>query len=213
MPFSKKMFLLISAGVIAPIAILVAIGVSNTILDLVNPCFSWGSVGGGSVAVSTNGPCTSAGGSSETIAQTIFGFALIGGGILIGAILGVLGVAKGRPALLVIGSVILFAESAPLIFGGEFVFTLLPLDFSCGRQERNLSLDSRKAVSPHTRFSCCMRRSKKIVGILLSALITDIFRICAGRCYCTYENLNRSGTNYDTRLVWTYQLISFSESL
>ena len=130
------MLFLISVGVITPIAILVAIGLGNTILDLVNPCFSWGNVGGGSVAVSTSGPCTSAGGSSETIAQTIFGFAFIGGGILTGAILGIIGVMKGRATLLIIGSVILFAESAPLIFGGESVHSAAGWIFLLGGKNK-----------------------------------------------------------------------------
>ena len=118
------LYVLISIAVIAPIAILVAMDIWGTILDLVNPCFTWGNVGGGTVVVSTSVPCTSAGGTSATVLQTILGLALIGGGTLVGAIFGVLGIVRGRSILLLIGSIILFAESAPLIFGGEFVFTL-----------------------------------------------------------------------------------------
>ena len=103
-------------------------GIWGTILDLVNPCFTW-NVGGGTAVISTSGPCTSAGGTSATVAQTLIGFTIIGGGILTGAIFGVLGILKGRTTLLIIGATILFAESAPLIFGGEFVFTLLLAGF------------------------------------------------------------------------------------
>ncbi len=124
-----KIGIILAVSVITPIAILVAMGVWSTILELVNPCFAWGTVGGGTVVVSTSEPCTSAGGTSATVAQTLISFALIGGGILAGAILGVLGVVKGRSAFLLIGSIILFAESAPLILGGEIVFTLLPAGF------------------------------------------------------------------------------------
>ena len=123
----KLEYILISMALISPIAILVVMGVGSTLLDLVNPCFSWGN--GGTVVVSSSGPCTSAGGTSATFAQTILGLGVIGGGALAGAIFGILGILRARSLFLLIGSTILFAESAPLIFGGEFVFTLLSAGF------------------------------------------------------------------------------------
>ncbi len=121
--------MLLAVGVILPIMIFVIASLRGTILELANPCFTWGNTYGGSATISPTGPCTSAGASSETIPQVLLGLTLIQAGIIVGALLGILGVYSARPTFLMIGSAILFVESVPLIFGGEFLFTLLPAGF------------------------------------------------------------------------------------
>lgn len=125
----RILFVSLALAVLLPIGILVATPITSSVLNLVNPCFTWGVVNGGSATVSPLGPCTSAGGTSQTITEMVIWLTIIPGGILMGAALGVLGVLRGRPIPLVIGSAILFLESIPLVFGGAFVLTLLPAVF------------------------------------------------------------------------------------
>jgi hypothetical protein len=126
-----KQFVLLALAliVIMPIAILAVSSLANDMLNLVRPCFTWGLANGGSVMVSTGGPCTSAGGTSETVPQMLLRLTIIQGGILLGSVLGVLGVLRSRPILLVACSAILFLESLPLVLGGAFVLALPPAAF------------------------------------------------------------------------------------
>jgi len=48
------------------------------------------------------------------------------GRIIVGAILAILGIFKARPILLAIRGSLMLVESIPLIFGGEFLLTILP---------------------------------------------------------------------------------------
>ena len=108
-----------------PIAVIAVISLIIQVPDFFNPCLKWGMSSGGSISVSSAGPCLTAGGSSETIRQAILRLALIQGGILTAIGLGLIGVLRSRSAPLIVGSVILFLESIPLVFDGLFVFTLL----------------------------------------------------------------------------------------
>ena len=131
----RKQFVILALAAILPITMLAVTSIAGDVVDLVNPCFTWGAVSGGSITVSTGGPCSSAGATSETIPQTLERLVIIQGGILLGAGLGLLGVFGSRPILLVMSSSILFLESIPLIFGGSFVLTLLPAVFFGWRAE------------------------------------------------------------------------------
>ena len=131
----RNQVVILALVAILPVGILVATSVAGDVVNLVNPCFTWGAVSGGSITVSTGGPCSSAGATSETIPQMLERLAIIQGGILLGAGLGLLGVFGSRPILLVISSSILFLESIPLVFGGSFVLTLLPAVFFGWRAE------------------------------------------------------------------------------
>ncbi|MDV3278494.1 MAG: hypothetical protein LYZ69_08540 [Nitrososphaerales archaeon] len=119
---------MLSLAVILPIFFIVAITLASVILDLINPCIYWGA-SGAVVTVSPGGACSSAGARSETVAQAVSGLTLIQGGISVGAILGILGVLRTRPVFLLISAAILFAESAPLLLDGLFVFSLIPAVF------------------------------------------------------------------------------------
>ena len=131
----RKQFVILALAAILPITMLAVTSIAGDVVDLVNPCFTWGAVSGGSITVSTGGPCSSAGATSETIPQTLERLVIIQGGILLGAGLGLLGVFGSRPILLVISSAILFLESIPLVLGGAFVLTLLPAVFFIWRAE------------------------------------------------------------------------------
>ena len=98
---------------------------SDILLNLANPCTTWGA-NGSPVSVSEGGTCTSLQSFSETAQQAIFGLILIQGGIIAGVGLAITGVLRGKPYLVAIASMILFVESIPLVFSGLFVFSLLP---------------------------------------------------------------------------------------
>ena len=132
---SQRKFVILALAAILPIGILAVTSIVGDVVDLVNPCFTWGAVNGGSITVSTGGPCSSAGATSETIPEMVARLAIIQGGILLGAGLGVLGISGSHPILLVMSSSILFLESIPLVFGGAFVLTLLPAIFFMWRAE------------------------------------------------------------------------------
>lgn len=132
---SQRKFVILALAAILPIGILAVTSIVGDVVDLVNPCFTWGAVNGGSITVSTGGPCSSAGATSETIPEMVARLAIIQGGILLGAGLGVLGISGSHPILLVMSSSILFLESIPLVFGGAFVLTLLPAIFFIWRAE------------------------------------------------------------------------------
>src|SRR2546428_3352367 len=131
----RKQFVILALAAILPITMLAVTSIAGDVIGLVNPCFAWGVVSGASRTVSSGGPCSSAGATSETIPQMLERLAIIQGGILLGAGLGLLGVFGSRPILLVMSSSILFLESIPLIFGGSFVLTLLPAVFFGWRAE------------------------------------------------------------------------------
>src|SRR5437016_4800987 len=107
----RKQFVILALAAILPITMLAVTSIAGDVVNLVNPCFAWGAVSGASITVSSGGPCSSAGGTSETIPQMLARLAIIQGGILLGAGLGVIGVFGSRPILLVISSSILFLES------------------------------------------------------------------------------------------------------
>ena len=130
-PRRRRILIAVAAvASITPIIILIAMGLASTIGDILNPCFTWGNFGGGvSAIVSAGGPCSSAGGTSATVFETLFFAGVIDGGIVVGAVLGCIGIFRARPLFLIAASLLLFAESAPLILGGEFILTSLPAAF------------------------------------------------------------------------------------
>jgi len=87
---SQRKFVILALAAILPIGILAVTSIVGDVVDLVNPCFTWGAVNGGSITVSTGGPCSSAGATSETIPEMVARLAIIQGGSLLGAGLGVL---------------------------------------------------------------------------------------------------------------------------
>lgn len=125
----RKVFAIIALAAILPIGILSVYSSTTDALDLLSPRFAWGAASGGSVTVSSGGPCATAGATSETIPQMLIRNALVQGGTLLGGALGVLGVLRGRRTLLVAGYGALFLESVPLVLGGAFVLTLVPATF------------------------------------------------------------------------------------
>jgi hypothetical protein len=110
---------------IVPIGLIAVVSLVGQIPDFFNPCLKWGMSGGGSISESSAGPCSTAGGMSETMPQAIVRLTLVQGGILTAIGVGLVGFLRSRPALLTVGSLILFFESVPLVFDGLFVFTLL----------------------------------------------------------------------------------------
>jgi hypothetical protein len=103
--------------------------IAGQVRELVNPCMSWGQTNGGSVTVSPGGPCSSASAMSDTMIEFFLKLVLVPGGILFGALLGVVGVLGKSQALLISSFVILSLESPLLMFDGLFVLTIPPAVF------------------------------------------------------------------------------------
>ena len=138
------------AVVIVPIAIFAVWTAYAQIIDFFNPCITWGVGNSGSVALNpaARGPCSmSSGGNSETILGAAITLVLIQGVILSGAFLGALGIIRSQPNLAIVGAMILFAESVPLMFDGLFVFTVLAGCFFLWAS-RGRRIQSRNASSP-----------------------------------------------------------------
>ncbi|HEV2226151.1 MAG TPA: hypothetical protein VGR56_05025, partial [Nitrososphaerales archaeon] len=86
----SKQFVILALAAILPIGVLVVTSFEGDVVNLTNPCFTWGAASGSSITVSPGGPCSSAGATSQTIPQMLAMLAIIQGGILIGAAIGVL---------------------------------------------------------------------------------------------------------------------------
>src|SRR5262245_7633073 len=115
---SQRWLAIIAIAAILPIATFAAMSFVNQLPEFFNSCFTWGMVNGGTLTVSPAGPCTAAGGSSETIPQAILTLILIPGGILLASSMGVIGVFRSRQILMLASSMILFLESIPFVFDG-----------------------------------------------------------------------------------------------
>lgn len=108
-----------------PILVVAVLTSVNLLSNLTSPCVFWGATGT-PVSVAQGGTCPSVQSFSETAQQAVFGLILIQGGILAGVALGIVGTLKSRPSFLLVASVILFAESIPLVFDGLFIFSVIP---------------------------------------------------------------------------------------
>ena len=126
---SKRTLTLLALIMTLPIGVFAAASLASQLPDFFNPCLTWGMPNGGSISVSPGGPCPAAGGTSETMSQAAMRLVLVQGGILTAVGLGIVGFLLTRPSLLIGGSVILFAESVPLVLDGLFVLTLPPALF------------------------------------------------------------------------------------
>jgi len=99
--------------------------IATGLLSLADPCAVWGTAGG-SVTIAKGAGCSSIVSTSQTIPQFLLMMAIVRGGILAGAFVGLLGILRSRPAFLIAGFVLLTLESVPLLFDWLFLFTLLP---------------------------------------------------------------------------------------
>jgi hypothetical protein len=125
---NSLLFVVLAASL--PITLIAMISLGFELRNFFNPCMVWEAATGGSVALFAGARCsTGAQASSETALAVAARLSLIQGGILVAVALGMLGVLRSRPKLLIFGSSILLAESFPLVFDGLLVFTLLSAGF------------------------------------------------------------------------------------
>ena len=106
-----------------PVGLLAMRAIVMEVRDLSDPCLQWGQSsdwGYGTIApfsARSSDPCAPrVSGTSETKAGAIVRTLLVPGGILAAIALGVLGAARSRPKLVVIGGCLMLVEAAPLIF-------------------------------------------------------------------------------------------------
>ncbi|MDA4128638.1 MAG: hypothetical protein OK422_04205 [Thaumarchaeota archaeon] len=125
----RWVFVCIAILAITPIATIMGVLVAGQVRELTNPCMSWGQINGGSITVASGGLCSSASATSDTMTEFLVKLILIPGGILFGALLGVVGVLGKSQALLISSFIILILESPLLMFDGLFVLTLPPAVF------------------------------------------------------------------------------------
>src|SRR2546428_12300769 len=100
---------LLAVVAILPITFIAVTTLFYEASDLINPCVHWGTGMSGSTAFALGGSCSVATSASETIPQAILRLTLIQGGILISAVLGVVGVVWSHPRGKLFSSIILFA--------------------------------------------------------------------------------------------------------
>lgn len=124
----QKMFFALAILTILPIGAVAIETAMTNVLALVNPCSIFGAASGEATA-SLGGGCSSVVSTSETGLQVMLTTVVVQGGIVVGALLGVLGILRARPKFLVAGFILLSLESVPLLFDGLFVLTLLPAVF------------------------------------------------------------------------------------
>ncbi len=111
-----------------PILFIILTSMTSLISDFFDPCLTWG-LSGGSLTTQPVGPCSGGvRGTSDTFAGGLLRL-IFQGGILVTVLLGVLGVHRVHPRLLVCDSIILFFVSVFLIFDGLFLLTLAPAIF------------------------------------------------------------------------------------
>ncbi|MCL5317276.1 MAG: hypothetical protein M1503_03285 [Thaumarchaeota archaeon] len=113
---------------VTPILFIILTSMATLTLSFFDPCLTWG-FSGGSLSHQPIGPCSGGvRGTSDTFAGALLRL-ISQGGLLITVFLGVVGVHRVHPRLLVGASIILFAVSVPLIFDGLFLLTLIPAIF------------------------------------------------------------------------------------
>ncbi len=111
-----------------PILLIIFTSMVALTSEFFDPCLTWG-FSGGSLAQQPVGPCSGGvRGTSDTFAGALLRL-ISQGGILVTVLLGVLGVHRVHPRLLVGDSIILFCVSVFLIFDGLFLLTLAPAIF------------------------------------------------------------------------------------
>jgi hypothetical protein len=100
-----------------PLGLVAVRAVAITAGQFFDPCFQWGNGGNSfSGTIRPGDPCRAQSGTSETKTQAVVRMLIVPGGILAGLALGILGVARGRAGPAVAGAVVVFLESAPLMF-------------------------------------------------------------------------------------------------
>jgi hypothetical protein len=111
----------------APPAAVAIWSISRTVSQMSNPCVRWNEGGGPELTASIGpkDPCRSVTGRSESRLRAATISALIPGGVLLGAVLGVIGVAVSRRRLILGGAFLMLAETL-------VVFTIAPLTLIAG---------------------------------------------------------------------------------
>lgn len=91
-----------------------------------DPCHRWGvsMSAGAELSIPPGGPCLVISASSETKAQAAVRLAAINGGLLLTALLGVLGIVLARPRTAVLAAALLVLLSLPLVFSVAWVTSL-----------------------------------------------------------------------------------------
>jgi len=124
---------------VSPIAVLLAVicstppaavaiwSIGRTLSQMSNPCVRWDGGGrhGWSDSLGPNGPCKSITVQGESKLRAATMGALIPGGVLLGAVLGMIGLAVSRRRLILAGAFLMLAETLA-------VFTIAPLTLIAG---------------------------------------------------------------------------------
>jgi hypothetical protein len=141
---------LLAVIVSAPPAAVAIWSISRTVSQLSDPCVRWNGGGGHEFSASLgppsaggdrrpNGSCKSltVNGESKVRAEAIC--AMVPGGVLLSAVLGMIGVAVGRRPLILAGAFLMLAETF-------VVFTIAPLTFIAGLAFLFLAQRGRRAA-------------------------------------------------------------------
>jgi hypothetical protein len=125
-----------------PIMVIVLISTAAQVSSFFDPCLTWGYSNGGALPQPEGRCSTGVRATSDTIQIASLRLILAQGAILAAIVVGVLGVRHNNRKFLVTASIILFAESIPLIFNGAFLLTLLPAVFFLWSARKSALKDS-----------------------------------------------------------------------
>ena len=104
-------------GVLAslPLSILAVRAITMEISDLQNPCVVWGSGNSGSFTSDARTLCVDRRFRSDSRTQASVTMAVVPGGILVAAFLGLWGTARARPKIALLAGFLMLLEGIPLL--------------------------------------------------------------------------------------------------
>ena len=115
-------------GVLAslPVSVLAVRAIAMEIADLQDPCVVWGSGDSGSFTKDARTPCVDSRFRSDSRTQASVTMAVVPGGVLVAAFLGLWGTARARPKIALIAGFLMLMEGFPLLLSAG------PLSFMAG---------------------------------------------------------------------------------
>ena len=119
---SRVAAIALAAGVAIPLVYVSTWSAFSELANFSDPCFLWGHQSG---VLSPNEVCPSISATSETKTRVVMRLLLVQGTAVVAACLGLVGALWARPKVTLLGAVLLFLLSIPLMVSfGPFVFGL-----------------------------------------------------------------------------------------
>lgn len=118
----------IAVAAAIPLVVFFVLSVVSETSRFADPCVSWGAQAGHQMSIRPGDPCQSRSGTSETKLGVIGRLLLVQGTSVVAAFLGLLGSYRSRPLVTLVGAILLFILSIPLMLSGlGFVVLVLAM--------------------------------------------------------------------------------------